>query len=274
MPVSEVSLYLLVAGLAAFLLHFLFAAGQVARHSAPRAGWINAGLSLLAALSALAALLIDTFIAAEVPGLLAILALTSSAGIILGALLLGFERRRNGFSSAHSPGLLFLALAVLIGALTIFIPILPQQFWPADTLAVQPSPTTSSVAMEPGITPSPRPSATSAPTLTVTPSPTLPPTAQPSATATRERYSTRTPTPTPPVERFCGAVVDYNLNLRREASVNADITLVIPFNSIVAVGGRSADSQWWFIEYNDEWGWVMSEYITVEARCEAAPIVE
>lgn len=275
MPFPETSLYLLIGGVAALLLHFIFAIAQVVRHAAPRASWVNAILALVTALATLAALLIDTFSLAPVPAILPVLAVTGAAGFILGGLLLIFERRRGGFSASHSPGLLFLAVSVLIGALTIFIPILPQQFWPADTMLAQVvSPTFSSVAVQPSVTPSPRPSTTLAPSITPTPSPTHQPTSEPSPTATRERYSTRTPTPTPPVERVCGAVVDYNLNLRREASTNADIILVIPFSSIVAVGGRDADSEWWFIEYNDEWGWVMSEYITVEALCEAAPIVE
>src|SRR5690606_9315367 len=58
----------------------------------------------------------------------------------------------------------------------------------------------------------PTPTVTATPTLTVTPSRTPRPTNSP--TPTRERFVTRTPSPTPTLPDPCLATVDFNLNMR------------------------------------------------------------
>lgn len=271
MSLSEIGALLLASGLTALLLLFLVALFQIWRSSAPKAGWFSGILFLTAALTLFVVLVINTFATPVTPTPGILITLVCVAGLILGIGLLLLERRKDTFLAANSPSLLFLASIILVGAFAVFIPVLPGQFWP-ESASVPAA--TAAIAAEPSMTPTQRPSptATALPTETPTYTP-LPPTLPPTATPTRERYSTRTPTPTPAIPRFCGAVIDYNLNLRPLRSAESEVLAVIPFGSIVDVGGRSTDSEWWFIEYNGEWGWVMSEYITLEPQCEGAPIV-
>lgn len=272
MTLFEVSTVLLAIGIIALVLQFLYAAVQVLFSTAPTAGWINAVLAVIAATTLAAVLVIDAFATPLTPAPVVIVALAAGAGLILGSILLILERRKDNYSAQKSPSVLLMAIFVLLGALTMFIPILPEQFWPAQEML--PTATLTTVAVASGPSPSPQPTVTPTALPTATPTSTQQPTLWPSATPTRERYSTRTPTPTQPVIRFCGAVVEYNLNLRRDRSLESEILLVIPFGSIVDVGGRSANGEWWFIEYNDEWGWVMGDYITPESLCENAPALE
>lgn len=127
----------------------------------------------------------------------------------------------------------------------------------ATFMAISPTP-----AAAPTLTASPSPS----PSLTRTPRPTT------TATATRDRYLTRTPTATPTLPNPCVALLNYNVNLRAAPDFTAAVLLTIPFETVVTVFGRSADSQWWFATYEDHAGWLNADFITLSSACAALPV--
>ena len=116
----------------------------------------------------------------------------------------------------------------------------------------------------------PSPTLTATPTMTVTPSRTPRPTDTP--TPTRQGFVTRTPSPTPTLPNPCLATVDFNLNMRSEPSADGDLIATIPYDSAISVFGSNADRTWWYVEYNDQTGWVDGQYITRTAACDALPV--
>lgn len=116
--------------------------------------------------------------------------------------------------------------------------------------------------------PAQAPTGTPTPTSTVTPSRTPAP---PTATPTRWQYATRTPTPTATLPAPCLALTLYNLNLRAAPNREAAIQLTIPYNTTVMVYGRTADSGWWFVEYDGQTGWVDGQYVQAATACAALP---
>ncbi len=115
----------------------------------------------------------------------------------------------------------------------------------------------------------PTPTITSTATATATPSRTPAP---PTATPTRWQYATRTPTPTATLPAPCLALTLYNLNLRAAPSRDAALQLTIPYNTTLLVYGRTADSGWWFVEYDGRTGWVDSQYVQAASACAALPV--
>jgi hypothetical protein len=115
----------------------------------------------------------------------------------------------------------------------------------------------------------PTPTWTPTPTFTATPSRT--PRATESPTPTRQGFVTRTPTFTPTLPNPCLATVDFNLNVRSEPTLDAEVLTVIPFDTAVSVFAANADRTWWLIQYEDVQGWVDGEFITLTSACDALP---
>jgi hypothetical protein len=111
------------------------------------------------------------------------------------------------------------------------------------------------------------------PTFTATErsTPTLTPSVVPTATPTRFHFQTRTPTPTPTEVTPCVALTRYNVNLRGEPSLDAEMLATIPFNTTVALYGRTEDSGWWLAQYQGKRGWLKADYLTLTADCAALP---
>jgi uncharacterized protein YgiM (DUF1202 family) len=116
----------------------------------------------------------------------------------------------------------------------------------------------------------PTPTLTSTPTLTITPSRTPRPSSTP--TPTRQAFVTRTPSPTPTLPDPCLATVDFNLNLRTEPRTDADVIVVIPFDTAVPVFASNEDRTWWLVRYGDQTGWVDGQFITRTSSCDTLPV--
>jgi hypothetical protein len=130
----------------------------------------------------------------------------------------------------------------------------------AEAIAAAPT----AIAAATTVTDTPQPTFT--PTSTRTPRPTD------SATATRFTFVTSTPLPTATVPDPCLALTKFNVNLRAKADPKADVVATIPFNSSVALFGRSEDSVWWYARYADQTGWLKGEFLTLTAQCDKLPV--
>lgn len=120
--------------------------------------------------------------------------------------------------------------------------------------------------------PTSTPIPTFTPTDPSTPTPTLTPSIVPTATPTRFHFQTRTPTPTPTEVTPCVALTKYNVNLRGEPSLDAQLLATLPFNTSVALVGRTEDSGWWQAQYQGKRGWLKADYLTLTADCDALPV--
>jgi hypothetical protein len=110
------------------------------------------------------------------------------------------------------------------------------------------------------------------PTLTPTPSPTATLTAtrvqpSPTPTATRFRFATRTPEPTPTLPNPCLALTRFNVNLRTLPDLDAEVLVVIPFDTTVTLFGRNDDSSWWLAQHEGQTGWLKGEFLNVTTSC-------
>lgn len=258
-------------------LYMLYAGQSLARRPDVRAGALSVLVALVNMAVALCFLIVDTFLRGLAPFLpLAVLA----SGVAMLAFGLSVyhwvERRRTAFAPDYSYGLLAAGIGTLLIVAALFIPILPSQLSPRSqksllTLASATATAEMLTTVPPSPTPSTTATATQLPTRTL-PQPSITP--SPTATPTRTHYHTRTPVPTPTASATCEALVNYNLNLRSAPSTSANILTVIPFGSRITVSGRKGDNAWWFVDYNDRWGWVSGEYITLENSCQDIPILE
>lgn len=272
MLISEPGGFILLVGLAAFVLQLAAAVLNIFRGFSTKVSWFSGVLALTAALGFLASIVFHVFIQPVTPSPLVVLTGASVFGLVFGLVVFALERRNEAFLSSQSHGLLVLGLAAFTGVLVLFVPVLPSQFWPQESqiLAEAVPNTVLPVTIAPSSTP--RPSST--PTLVPSPTELPSPTGTLTPTATREPFSTRTPTPTATITGVCSAIVDYNLNLRTVASPESNVISVIPYSTIVDVGGRSHDGEWYFVEYNDQWGWVLAEYVSAEPSCADSPIID
>lgn len=116
----------------------------------------------------------------------------------------------------------------------------------------------------------PLPILPSTPINTPSPSRTPRPTATP--TNTRAVFVRPTATETPTLPSPCVAVMNYNVNMRREPDLEAELVVTIPYETAVTLFGRDEDSEWWFAEYEGEGGWIKGEFITTTASCEKLPV--
>jgi hypothetical protein len=107
-------------------------------------------------------------------------------------------------------------------------------------------------------------------TATPTPSRTPRPTATP--TNTRVLYASPTPTPSPTLPSPCVAMLQYNVNLRAEPALDAQLLMTVSFDTVVSLFGQSEDGEWWFTEVNGQAGWLKGEFLTLTASCELLPV--
>lgn len=266
------SLLLAAAGV---LFALLFAANTLLQSLRRRArvGFVHTLLAFLAALLTLAALVADQLAGTPDPqtGTLALAAAALAAGA--GLVVIPLELRRPE-RLKNSRGVLGLGVGALAAAAVLAVPPMAGALLitptPDAPLLVSPAPdaanTQPPVQAEPSATPSP------APTTTPLPTRTPPPSRTPRPTLTLPLPATRTPTPTPTLPPSCGAVVNYNLNLRAAPLDSAPVLLTIPFDSVIALYGRSADSGWWFVIYDGQEGWVNGAFITPDTACAALPV--
>lgn len=96
---------------------------------------------------------------------------------------------------------------------------------------------------------------------------------QPS-TATRFRFSTRTPTPSATPVTPCLASVEYNLRLRALPTEDSETLLVIPYTSTIELSGRNADATWWAATFEGQSGWVNGTYLLLSAACDVLPEID
>ncbi len=249
----------IVFGLA-FALNTLL---QVMRR-APRIGFVHVLLAFLTALLPLVALVAGALNAEDTSGTTAAARALAALLGVAGLLAVLLEVRRPERLKA-SRGLLSLGVAALLALVTLTVPAT------ATALLVTPTPfqlptVTPTAPVTATLMPSPSPSATGTPTATRTPFPT--------ETATSPVFATRTPSPVPTLPAPCGAVVNFNLNLRAAPSTEADVLASIPFNTRLELFGRSADSGWWYTVYEEQAGWVLGEFLTLDTVCAALPVRE
>jgi hypothetical protein len=117
-------------------------------------------------------------------------------------------------------------------------------------------------------TPSATPTATL--TLTVTPSRTPQPSA--TASATRQLFASSTPTFTPTLPNACPATAQYNLNMRTEPDLDADLVQTLPFDTVLSLYGKNEDASWWFVIVDDQPGWVSAEFVIASPACDSLPV--
>lgn len=247
---------------------------QLLRHQDAQVGWFAALAALIAAFATLVTLFIHAFVLPYAPDRVAVLAGMGGVELLFGLLLLVFvERRRDTFAADRSYGLLAAGVGFLAVVAAIFLPVLPGQLFPSPSptpvLAVTPVPSITPTQLQ---TPGQTPSATTftSTALPASDTPTTIPTFTP--TPTRRPYRTPTSTPTPTAFTVCSAVVNYNLNLRAVPSGDASILLVIPYTARIQVAGQNEDGSWWFVGYNEVWGWVDTRYIALDPACASAPV--
>lgn len=243
------------------------------RNKAASPGWLSGIMALLTILAGGALVIAATFDRLSIV-VLATLFVLGMAEIIVGlAVWTLIERRLEPPQPAHSFGILTAAVGGLTAVMVLFVPLLPGQFALA---LLTPTPYTTRV-VPPSATPTlarsatPTHSPTATPTLTLTPEPSATQSATP--TPTRVRYVTPTPSATPALFPVCGAVAEYNVNLRAEPTLDAAIMNVIPYQSVIDIAGRNPAGDWWFGRFEGDWGWVDGRYITLDTDCPQAPVL-
>lgn len=259
---------LLLVALAAPGLLVILGGLQLARRAEAHAGWLSGLLGLIGSSALLIVLVYHAFVQPVVPDPVRVLAVWGLVELAVGGLfVMLIERRRETFLPEGSYGLLLAGIGFLTVMASIFVPVLPGQFSPPAP-ALVPTQTAS-----PTWTPRPTLATTLAPTITPNPTLTATMSPRPSERPTRVSYQTPTPSATPTVNAICGAVVNYNLNLRRSPSLDAEVLLVIPYETIIAVAARTVDGTWWFVAYDGSWGWVDVNYISLDTDCSNAPVL-
>ena len=211
--------------------------------------------------------------------------------IVIGFITLLIEQRKPGRKLNQRRGILGIGIGVLLVIATLVVPLVSRltSFSPmmgaqtfgiasaaSDDLAnavdtaqgrsqVQPSETplplmatntSGAIAMQLSATPTRLPSATPTPTNTpyvlVSPTPGT-------VTNGSQLNATRTAT--------CLAVVNNNLNLRSGAGTDYQLLLTIPSGTTLDVSGWNEASNWWFVHYQAQTGWVSGDYLTLGASC-------
>ncbi len=72
----------------------------------------------------------------------------------------------------------------------------------------------------------------------------------------------------------CEGIVQNNLNLRANPSINGQLILTIPSGATVSVYAQKADESWLYTGYEGNTGWVSTEYVFLNAGCENLPLRE
>ncbi|MEZ4669882.1 MAG: SH3 domain-containing protein [Anaerolineae bacterium] len=191
--------------------------------------------------------------------------------LLLGALLALLEsHREQGFK--NSRGVMGAGIGLLLMASTFTVPLTSERILlpalatitPINVSALQVTATVTGPTATPSTSPSP--TFTTTPTLTRTPRPTG------TATATRFVFMTRTPEPTATLPSPCLALTLYNVNLRAEPSLDAELKATIAFDNTIALFERSEDSEWWYGSYEEQGGWVKGEFLDLSTSCDKLPV--
>jgi hypothetical protein len=255
------------------LLYIVNAIIQIIRQKT-RIGFVQTWLAFLVVGLPLAGLVSNRLSDNPIP-LERTLALGIAVGLIVLSLILLLMELRRPERLKQSRGLLGIGAGVLIAVATFSVPAIADYAF----AAVQPTSTpliivsgSAEITSEPGADPvTSTPSRTPTPTATVTSSPTRRPTAVATVTPTRYQFVTRTPLPTATLPSPCLALANFNLNLRAQPEADAEVLATIPFNNTITLFGRSADSIWWYGEYEGDAGWVKGEFLALSTSCDALP---
>ena len=259
-------LLFLAAGAVFALLFIINAVIQTVRRRA-RLGFVQTWLAFLVVLLPLLAL-ISNRLSDNPLTIERTLALAIAAGLIVLSLLVMLLELRREERLKGSRGLLGIGAGVLIAVSTVSVPIIAEYAQPTPTPLVVVGGSAADATEEARAE---RASATPSRTPTPTSTPPRRPTAVPTSTATRYQFVTRTPPPTPTLPNPCLALANYNVNLRALPEAEAEVLATIPFNHTVTLFGRSADSVWWYGNYDGEAGWVKGEFLTLSASCDTLP---
>jgi uncharacterized protein YraI len=68
------------------------------------------------------------------------------------------------------------------------------------------------------------------------------------------------------------ATTAYNLRLRALPSTESETLTTIPFNTVILLAARTADSGWWQTSYDGQTGWVDGTYLLLSQACASLPI--
>ncbi len=267
-------LLLIAAGSIFALLYIVNAIIQIIRQKA-RIGFVQTWLAFLVVLLTLAGLMNNRLSESPIP-LIRTLALVTAAVLIVLSLVLMLVELRRPERLKQSRGLLGIGAGVLIAISTFSVPAIADYAFASVQSTPTPLVVVSGNVAENTSEPAanratPTPSRTPTPTATATSSPTRRPTAVATATATRYQFVTRTPLPSPTLPSPCLALANFNLNLRVQPEADAEVLATIPFNNTIALFGRSADSIWWYGDYEGNTGWVKGEFLTLSASCDRLP---
>jgi hypothetical protein len=206
--------------------------------------------------------------------------------IVAGIITLLIERRKPGRPLSQRRGLLELGVGLLLVASTFVVPVASRSFAPSavaarastnaiatsdivnvvqmtpvSQIALVPTRTPDAAVLQLSATPTRLPSLTPTPTNTsfVVASPTL---GVENGTASVESTETS----------LCSAVVSKNLNLRSGPETNYQVLLTIPFSTTINVSARNEASNWWFVRYQTQTGWVSGDYLTLGTGCADLPV--
>lgn len=257
-------------GVVALVLGLLLGAIQVIR-PLPRARVINGLLALVASSTICIGTLGGSLLNSLTAQVIVVALLGGIFTAVAGIALFIIERRREGFDPGHSIGLLCTGTGIFALTCAIMLPVLPTQFaLPAPSLIPTSTATVFRTAL-PTRTPRITGTVTPPPTLTRTPTPIA------SLTVTPTLSSPFLPTSILPSETItatlvpCTVTVNRNVNLRRGPSADTELITTIPFDTVLNITARSQDKMWWRVTYNNQIGWVNSEFVTPTPSCAQIP---
>lgn len=177
---------------------------------------------------------------------------------IIGLLILRNERRSET-PPRQSRGWLGLGVSILVALAAIGIPFFAQNTPDVEAIEVAiPTPINAespfadtSVAFD-----EPMPTQTPVELLDVIPTPVMP------------RLYFLTPTPMPENVVFCEGEVTVNANVRSYPAVaRGNIDTVAVEGQAVTISGRTAETDWWYLEGEEVTGWVSADLVEFDEEC-------
>ncbi len=197
--------------------------------------------------------------------------------LVAGLIVYSGERRKSGFESSSSAGLLYMGAGIFVLVAALLLPGLPGQF----ALASGSGTMVGSLAANTGPLPTRAAGQSSSPTSTLavvlqsTELPTLTPMpiASPTPLFTAIAYAGSTETSG---TTGCSVVAQTALNLRGDPSTKQMGIGKVFAGSLLTVTGQSADKKWWRVISEDGGspveGWVSADYVTTISACASASI--
>lgn len=202
-------------------------------------------------------------------------------GVILaGVVLFIIETRRANPELNRSQGILTIGVSILLLATVLIGPVIEERVSQLTLDGVATAQEANDGSPTPGVvtaTPATQPTADALSLVTNTPEAIRITVENP--LPTRYVYTTPIVTATTEVDEVsadaeCEGVVQNNLNLRANPSVNGQLILTIPSGETVPVYARKADASWLYTAYEGNTGWVSTEYVALNAGCEYLPLRE